>query len=177
LLTLVQSRTKESVDSRIQKRGRAGGKILYPNTSDSKIAFGPGEPLLGGYVLSRADANVTVPTVSGTSVTSARIDAITTVDDGLYVLYLMRQEIFIAEGRRMADLGIRMPVAQTEILTNSNAVDGADYTLPKIPSFIPLAYGMDSFTYDQTAKTAVMAYDMNKLLVQNKTSPDVLPFN
>jgi hypothetical protein len=177
LLTLVQSRTKESVDSRIQKRGRAGGKILYPNTSDSKIAFGPGEPLLGGYVLSRADANVTVPTVSGTSVTSSRIDAITTVDDGLYVLYLMRQEIFIAEGRRMADLGIRMPVAQTEILTNSNAVDGADYTLPKIPSFIPLAYGMDSFTYDQTAKTAVMAYDMNKLLVQNKTSPDVLPFN
>ena len=53
-----------------------------------------------------------VPTISGTSVTAARIDAITTVDDGLYVLYLMRQEIFLAEGRRMADLGMRMPVAQ-----------------------------------------------------------------
>ena len=177
LLTLVQSRTKESVDSRIQKRGRAGGKVVYPMTSDTKIAFAPGQPFIDGLVLSRATANVTVPTVSGTSVTSSRIDAISTVDDALYVLYLMRQEIFIAEGRRMADLGIRMPVAQTEVITNSNAVDGSDYTKPVIPAFIPLAYGMDAFTFDEPGKTAVMTYDLNKLLVQNKTSPDVLPFN
>jgi hypothetical protein len=89
----------------------------------------------------------------------------------------MRQEIFIGEGRRMADLGMRMPVAQTEVLANSNATDGADYTKPSIPAFIPLAFGMDSFTYDSTAKTAVMAFDMNAVLVKNKTSPDVLPFN
>lgn len=176
LLTLVQSRPVEVVDDRIQKRGRAGGKVVYPNTSDTKVAFAPGDPLLPGYVLSRS-APVQVPTVSGTSVTSARIDSITTVDDGLYVLYLMRQEIFIAEGRRMADLGMRMPVAQTEVLANPNAKDGADYTQGQIPSFIPLGYGMDAFTYDSVAKTAVMKYDMNAILVQNKTSSAVLPFN
>jgi hypothetical protein len=176
LLTLVQSRTVELVDSRIQLRGRAGGKIVYPNSSDTKVAFAPGGPLLSGYVLTRSAGTVPVATVSGTSVTSARIDAISTVDDGLYVLYLMRQEIFIAEGRRMADLGMRMPVAQTEVLANPNASAGVDYTQAQIPSFIPLAYGMDSFTYDATAKTAVMAFDMNQILVQNKTSPFVLPF-
>lgn len=177
LLTLVQSRPTELVDSRIQKRGRAGGKVIYPNTADTKVAFAPGEPFQTGYILTRSTANVPVPTVSGTSVTSARIDSISTVDDGLYVLYLMRQEIFIAEGRRMADLGMRMPVAQTEVLANPNATDGADYTKGQIPSFIPGAYGMDSFKYDSTAKTVVIDYDMNKILVQNKASTAVLPFN
>lgn len=177
LLALVQSRTTELVDNRIQLRGRAGGKVVYPNTSDTKVAFAPGDPLLSGYVLTRSAGNIRVATVSGTSVTSARIDAITTVDDGLYVLYLMRQEIFIAEGRRMADLGMRMPVAQTEILANPNATANADYTQPVIPSFIPLAFGMDLFTYDATAKTAIMAFDMNQVLVQNKASAFVLPFN
>lgn len=176
LLTLVQSRPTELVDSRIQQRGRAGGKIVYPNTSDTKVAFAPGDPLRSGFVLTRTTGNIQVPTVSGTSVTSARIDSIATVDDGLYVLYLMRQEIFIAEGRRMADLGMRMPVAQTEVLANPNADPSAAYTQGVIPSFIPAAYGMDSFTYDPAAKTAIMAFDMNDILVQNKASPTVLPF-
>lgn len=177
LLTLVQSRPVESFDNRIQLRGRAGGKVVYPNSSATKVAFAPGGPLLSGYVLTRSGGPISVPTLSGTSVTSARIDAISTMDDGLYVLYLMRQEIFIGEGRRMADLGLRMPVAQTEILANPNATSDASYTQGQIPSFIPLAFGMDAFTYDSTAKTAVMAYDMNQVIVQNKTSPFVLPFN
>ncbi len=177
LLSLVQSRPTESVDSRIQLRGRAGGKFVYPNASATRVAFAPGEPLRDGFVVTRSAGNITVPIVSGTSVTQARIDAISTVDDGLYVLYLMRQEIFLAEGRRMADLGMRMPVAFTEVLANANATDGAAYTQAQIPSFIPLAFGMDGFAYDSVANTAIMAYDMNKLLVQNKTSPAVLPFN
>jgi hypothetical protein len=177
LLTLVNARATELVDSRIQLRGRAGGKIVYPNASDIKVAFAPGQPLLDGFVLTRTPANVRVATISGTSVTNARIDAITTVDDGLYVLYLMRQEIFLAEGRRMADLGMRMPVAQTEVIANPNARDGETYTQPVIPSFIPKGFEMDQFTYDATAKTVIMKHDMNRVLVQNKTSPDVLPFN
>ncbi len=177
LLALVQSRPTELVDSRVQLRGRAGGKVVYPNSSAARVAFAPGEPLLTGYVLTRTAGNIRVPIVSGTSVTQARIDAISTADDGLYVLYLMRQEIFLAEGRRMADLGIRMPVAFTEVLANPNAVDRAPYTQPVIPSFIPRAFGMDGFTYDATANTAVMLFDMNKVLVQNKTSSAVLPFN
>src|SRR6476661_6787136 len=130
LLALVNSRATELVDSRLQLRGRAGGKIVYPNASDIRVAFAPGQPFVDGLVLTRTVANVRVPIVSGTSVTTARIDAISTVDDGLYVLYLMRQEIFLAEGRRMLDLGMRMPVAHPEVIANPNAKDGEPYTLP-----------------------------------------------
>src|SRR5206468_822058 len=105
LLALVQSRTTELVDGTLQKRGRAGGKVIYPNTADTRVAFAPNQPLLPGFVLNRVPG-IRVPTISGTSVSSAQIDAITTVDDALYALLLMRQEIFIAEGRRAADLGI-----------------------------------------------------------------------
>jgi tetratricopeptide (TPR) repeat protein len=177
LLALVHSRGTELVDSRLQQRGRAGGKIVYPNTADTKVAFAPGEPLRTGYVLTRTEGNVAVPTISGTSVTQTDIDAIGSVDDGLYLLYLMRQEIFIGEGRRMEDLGIRMPVAQTEVLSNPNAQSGADYTTAQIPSFIPTGFGMDAFEYDPVAKTVVISHDMNRVLVDNKTSPAVLPFN
>lgn len=177
LLALVQSRGTELVDSQLQKRGRAGGKIVYPNTADTKVAFAPDQPLRTGYVLTRSEGDVAVPTISGTSVTQADIDAIATVDDGLYLVYLMRQEIFIAEGRRMADLGMRMPVAQTEILSNPNAQQGADYINPQIPAFIPTAFGLDAFEYDSVAKTVVISFDMNRVLVENKSSPAVLPFN
>jgi len=177
LLTLVNSRATELVDSRLQLRGRAGGKVVYPNASDIQVAFAPGEPFRTGLVLTRSAGNVRVPIVSGTSVTSARIDAISSVDDGLYVLYLMRQEIFLAEGRRMADLGIRMPVARTEVLANPNASEGQGYTEAEVASFIPGAFAMDAFTYNEAAKTVVIAHDMNRVLVQNKTSPLVIPFH
>jgi hypothetical protein len=177
LLTLVRSRATESIDNRVQLRGRAGGKVVYPNASDIRVAFSPTDTLRAGLVLTRTTGNITVPTVSGTSVTPERIDAITTVDDGLYVVYLMRQEIFLAEGRRMADLGIRFPVSYTEVLANPNAKDGEAYTKAQVPSFIPGNFGLDAFTYNATAKTAIIAYDMNRVLVQNKTSPFVLPFN
>jgi hypothetical protein len=36
---------------------------------------------------------------------------------------------------------------------------------------------MDAFTYDVTARTAVMRHDMNRVLVQNKASAAVLPFH
>lgn len=177
LLTLVNSRPTEQIDSRVQLRGRAGGKVIYPNTADTKVAFAPGQPFVDGLVLTRSTGTVKAYTVSGTSVTAARIDAAATADDALYLLYLMRQEIFLAEGRRMADLGMRMPVAQTEIIANPKTKDGDPYTQATIPSFIPRAFDMDAFTYDQTAKTVTIKVDMNRLLVQNKASVDVLPFH
>jgi hypothetical protein len=177
LLVLVNSRPTEQIDNRVQLRGRAGGKVIYPNSADTKVAFAPNQPFVDGLVLTRTTGTVKSYTVSGTSVTNAQIDAIATADDGLYVLYRMRQEIFLAEGRRMADLGMRMPVAQTEIIANPKTKDGEAYTKAVIPAFLPKAFEMDGFTYDQTAKTVVIKHDVNRLLVQNKTSVDVLPFH
>ena len=177
LLALVNTRPREQVDSRLQLRGRAGGLKIYPNTSDTKVAFSPGAPMREGLVLTRQGPPVTVPTVSGTSVTSAQIDAIATHDEALYTLYLMRQEIFLAEGRRAVDIGLRAPVALTEVLANPNAKAGEPYTSPQIPPFLPGNFEIDAFTYNEAAKTVVINVDVNRLIVQNKTSPFILPFH
>ncbi|HEX3867518.1 MAG TPA: hypothetical protein VHV78_12235 [Gemmatimonadaceae bacterium] len=175
LLALVQSRTVELVDGTLQKRGRAGGKIIYPNTSSTVVAPAPGQPFISGLVLTRQGPMIKVPTTSGTSVTSAQINGIVTVDDGLYILSLMRQEIFIAEGRRAADLGIRIPLSLQEIQSNPNAQGGAAYSTALIPSYIPTNFGLDGFTYDSVAKTVVIKFDMNRVIVQNKALASVLP--
>src|SRR3712207_8063255 len=44
---------------------------------------------------------ISVPYISGTSVDEAMINRCTTVDETLQLIYLMRQEIFMAEGRRV----------------------------------------------------------------------------
>ena len=92
-------------------------------------------------------------------------------DDEL--VYLMRQEIFFAEGRRVADLGIRMPVCEVEA---ANTPSAADYLEALIPSFIPLNQGMDEFVMDENAKEVVIRYNMNKVIVENKSSEYVAPF-
>jgi hypothetical protein len=130
-------------------------------TATTNIAL-PNQPL---------DLDAMVVTGQGGEISKRRIA--TTVE----VVYLMRQEIFLAEGRRQADLGIRMPVAQTEILANPRTRDGEPYTRAQVGTFIPLAFEMDAFTYDQAARTAVIRHDMNRVLVTNRTSPFVLPFH
>lgn len=95
-----------------------------------------------------------------------------TQDDLLKLLYLMRQEIFFGEGRRAADLGIRLPLCEVEA---ANAQAG-DYINAQIPSFIPLNQDMDAFTMDKQNMTVVMKYDMNKVIVENKNSEYVAPF-
>ena len=61
--------------------------------------------------------------------------------------------------------------------TAPNTKEGEPYTQPQVPSFIPRAFEMDAFTYNVTARTAVMRHDMNRVLVQNKASAAVLPFH
>ena len=81
----------------------------------------------------------------------------------------------MAEGRRAADLGIRIPVSLQELTSNSNTQASAAYATAAIPSFIPLNFGLDGFTFDSVAHTVVIKNDMNAVIVQNKTSPSVLP--
>lgn len=149
-----------------------------PNKADILVAASAGESFIAGLVLERGAPTVTVPTISGTSILTADITVANyaTVDAALELLYLLRQEIFIAEGRRMTDLGIKLPVSFNEIVSNPNIAEGSPETKGYLPSFIPTNKGMDAFTYDEDAKTCVIEYNMNKVLVQNKTSADVLPF-
>lgn len=156
------------------KETRNGGnRNDYPLTA-AKVKFDANDIERNGYVLNRKVANINVSTISGTMVTINEINNATTQDALLYLIYRLRQEIFIAEGRRMTDLGIKYPVSQTEQLNNSN-VKPADL-VAQIPSFIPLARGMDDFTNNLTTGVVTMKFDMNKVLVANKTAKEIFPF-
>ena len=138
LLTLVSNRPV-AIDINDQLEGRYnGGYKEYPNSSEYRVAASSEDEFRSGLVLDRQSPHlISVPYISGTSVTEEMIDAPTTVDGLLEVLYLMRQEIFMAEGRRAADLGIRFPVCETEA---ANTPSAAEYTTAQIPSFIPFKY-------------------------------------
>ena len=174
LLALVKKRPVET-DINDQLEGRYnGGYKEYPNSSEYKVAASAEDELRSGLVLYRQMPNlISIPYISGTSVTEAMIDNPTTVDNLLEILYLMRQEIFIAEGRRVADLGIRLPICETEA---ANTPSAANYTTAQIPPFIPLNQEMDAFEMNKDTKTVVIKYNMNRVIVQNKSSEYVAPF-
>jgi hypothetical protein len=158
-------------DSKETRNG--GNRTDYPLTAVN-VKFDAADSTRSNYVLNRKAGTISAYTVSGTKVTAAELDAAVTQDQLLYLLYRMRQEIFMAEGRRMTDLGIKFPVSQTEQLNNKNVKD-TDIKA-QIPSFIPLARGMDDFTYDVANGIVTMKYDMNKVLVANKQSKEIFPF-
>ncbi len=176
LLALVERRPVAQVNDENETRGTTVS-IRYPNRSAYRVAASAEDPLREGLVLDRGKDHptVTVPYISGTSVTEEMIDA--AAADGedalLEILYLMRQEILFAEGRRMCDLGIRYPVCFNEASVNPTA---AGYTEAQIPAFIPLDRDMDHFTLDEAAETVVIKYNMNRIIVDNKNTEYVVPF-
>lgn len=170
LTDVVSLRTVTAVDDSKETRN-GGNRKDYPLTA-MKVKFDAGDAARDGYVLNRQAGKVNVYTVSGTKVTAADLTAAATADELLYLLYRLRQEIFMSEGRRMFDLGIKFPVSQIEKLGNKNVRD--EHTKAQLPSFIPLSRGMDDFTVD--AGVVTMKYDMNKVLVQNRSAKEIFPF-
>src|SRR3712207_2133223 len=170
--TLFRS-VETNIDDHLEGRFNGGTK-KYPNSSAYKVAASAGEPFREKLVLDRqAPHLISVPYISGTSVDEEMIDHCTTVDETLQLIYLMRQEIFMAEGRRVADLGIRMPVGDVEIAHTPSA---KAYGEALIPDFIPLDHGLDAFTMDEDKKLVTITYNMNKVIVEQKKSPYVVPF-
>jgi len=161
-------------DSRETRSG--GNRDDYPLSDTVRVRFEAGEPAREGLILDRQKGPVTVATVSGTQVTEAEIDAAASADELLELIYLMRQEVFIAEGRRVIDLGIRFPVAENEARNNSNIDEGSEFLQPIIPDFIPGDQAMDDFTVDEAAGILTMTVNMNRILVENQASPLVIPF-
>ncbi|MEO1021686.1 MAG: tetratricopeptide repeat protein [Bacteroidota bacterium] len=155
---------------------RSGGtRADYPLSDTVRVRFEPGGDLVEGLILSRQDTTVSIPSVSGTSVTQTQIAAANTQESVLELIYLMRQEIFIAEGRRVIDLGIRYPVAGLEANNNGNIQGTETELMAIIPDFIPLGLAMDDFSVDTLSGIATMNINMNRLLVQNRESDFILP--
>lgn len=149
-----------------------------PNDAALKVKAGPNAPALSGLIQKRGGTGgtlVTVYPVSGTSVTAADINALTTANALYKMLYLLRQEIFFLEGRRMSDLGVRLPVSIRQIQTNTNVADGGPGTVTVVPAYVPSGGNdLDRFTVDTATATVTIATDMNQFIADNINS--VSPF-
>ena len=173
-LDIVATRPVGVVDDNAEDRTqRAPGS--RPNTADFVVRASPDAPFVSGLVLTRKGDGVTVsvPTVSGTSVTDADVDALTSVEDAVRLLYLLRQEVFFAEGRRMLDLGIRFPVPETEIVQNENlgSADIGDGFVP-VP-LRPFSTQFDAFTVNGDEVTILV--DLNRVIAENRTDSTLAP--
>ncbi|GAA4805913.1 hypothetical protein [Litoribaculum gwangyangense] len=174
MLAVVATREVREIDDSIEGRPDASANAAnFPARPRTTSVVVNGR---SGLVLDRQSGDIMVPSVSGTSLTQAEIDAITNNDSALELLYRTRQEIFIAEGIRMVDMGVKLVIHQNEFLQNTNISDGDPGTTPVIPSFIDsVKANLDSFTFSSNVATTTI--DLNQILVANKTSSAVLPFH
>jgi len=149
-----------------------------PNDSTMVVYTDSGRtyPAIPGLIKRRSGLTLPIATVSWTSQTTTTIANLASVPVGsgtapntqrfehIRMLYLLRQEIFFGEGRRMSDLGIRLPVTQRQIDGNPN-VAGTAATQVLVPAHIPPNNEYTLFTISGT--TVTMRWDMNKEIALN----------
>lgn len=187
LIDLAQSRGTRPVDEtgegRLRESPDEGIDNWRPDRSEYEVRASEDDPFRQGLVLDRT-ANTEVPSVSGTSVTESMVDDISDMDEAWEMYYLLRQEIFIAEGRRFVTFGLKLPLPENELLVNDN-IDEATATEFVIPDFIPdPPRDMNAFTWTEEPEDvarderdvfqATIEINMNRQLANNRTS--VSPF-
>ena len=157
---------------------------LRPRSKEILIRADAESPFRAGLVLDRPSDGLMTPSVSGTSLDADSIAGLSDANELWHALWLARQEIMLLEGRRLADLGIKLPMMLREIDQNDGINEGDPGTTPVVPGYVPQnpRYAMDIYTplelYDGVdpgvplIETQVTIHvDMNKVLVANNASP------
>ena len=170
-LTVTQGRSTEFLDDPDERLDNDLNE--RPHSAEIMVAAEAGRPFKAGLVLDRPGP-VDTPSISGTSVTEADIDGATGTAL-VELLYLMRQEILFIEGRRMHDLGIRLPVMLRELDTNPNINDGDAVTQVQVPGYIPAQNELDLYNplvlYQDGALIATevaILHNMNRILAEQR---------
>ena len=151
---------------------------IRPRDASIDIRSSPTEPFRSGLVLTRPGV-VSQRPLSGSSLDGDSVAALATADEMWHAFHLARQEILFLEGRRMSDLGIRLPIMLREIDANPNIDNGDPGTEVVIPTYVPAGDEMDLFTpaspYDEDGNLlttqVTMNVDMNRVLADNRVSP------
>lgn len=173
LLGLVASRPTDSFSDQTEGRTQASPGSR-PDSTNYVVRASAADPAREGLVLYRGGGSVTVPAVSGTSVTSDDVEALSSVEAAVETLYLLRQEVFFGEGRRFLDLGIKLPLSENESISNPN-VDAGPLTTAVIPDPInAIRTQLDAFSIDGDVVT--IAVNVNRVLAQNRSNPALVPF-
>lgn len=167
LVALVNTRPTRDFNETNENRIGNEGFPQRPDSSAFVVRTEPDAAFISGLVLDRTETT-TVPTISGTSVTEQIIDDNASSETELLrLVYLMRQEIFYLEGRRMFDLGIRWPVSEVEELNNNNVTESD--VQPVIPSYIPTPYiTMNEFEADFDSFEVTIQVDMNRVIAEQR---------
>jgi len=175
LFDVIASREIRIIDDSGETRGDQENAVdddIRPSGSDDTVNG------RSGLVLDRTSGDVSIPSVSGTSLTADEISSMEINDKSLELVYQTRQEVFIAEGLRFVDMGVKLVINENEILQNDNIKDGDPGTIPVIPTFIDsVKNDLDAFTYDKENGIATTKININEILVANKNSEQVLPFH
>jgi hypothetical protein len=153
---------------------RSGTGWSRPNGDTLLIRADASSPALAGLLKRRSSSTVSQKAFSNTSVTTANVDTLVAAADHLWMLHLLRQQIFFGEGRRMSDLGIRLPIIQREIETSPTVSPGDPGTTSTVPAYIPAGSGLDSYTL--AAGVVTITTDMNKVLATNRVARFSMPF-
>ena len=151
---------------------------IRPRDASITVRADPAGDYREGLVLTRP-GTITQHAVSGTSLDADSVEALATEDEVWHAFHLARQEILFLEGRRMSDLGIRLPIMAREIDSNPSMALGDPGTSVVVPGYIPAGDGMDLFTpatlYDDeeelVATEVTMNVDMNRVLADNRVTP------
>jgi len=143
-------------------------RLTRPNDTSYVVKADPSSTGRSALIKKRGGTSMVVfSPISGTSLNAADVNAMTTQQQLYRGVYLLRQEIFFFEGRRMSDLGIRLPVNQRQIDGNSLIPAGSPGTMVVVPGFIPLGDGLDQYTTDAATKTVTITYDLNAIIAAN----------
>lgn len=153
---------------------------IRPRDSEILVRADAESPFRAGLVQDRFGGATTQYVISGTSLDADSVEALPSGNPAQiwHAFHLARQEILFLEGRRMADLGVRLPIMRREIDQNPNINVGDPGTESFVPSYIPPFNEMDFFSplspYEGGqlyTNEITIRYDMNKILTQNQVSP------
>ena len=156
-----------------------------PRNSEIVIRADADSPFRSGLVLDRPADDLEIPAVSGTSLDADSVAALDDADELWHALWLARQEIMLLEGRRLADLQIKLPMMLREIDQNDNISQGDQGTEVAHPAWLPVdpRYAMDIYTpmkslytsdeadAELTTTEVTLNVDMNRVLTENRASP------
>ena len=173
--TTAETRSMETLDDTDQRLN--DDLSIRPRSAEIMLRADANSPFLPGYVLTRP-GSIDTPVVSATSIPADSLLNVP-VSEELQLrrlLYTMRQEILLLEGRRLQDLGIRFPMMLREIDTNPNITQGDLGTEVSVPAFIPADNEMDQYNplslYDAdgnlTATEVTILHDMNLVIARDR---------
>jgi hypothetical protein len=179
LRTAIQLAVTRGTTTYIDDDRRLNGDLtVRPRDSAILVRADANSPFRAGLVLDRPNVEIPVPTIAGTSLDPDSVFALTQADQVWHAFHLARQEILFLEGRRMSDLGIRLPMMLREIEQNPSINEGDPGTAVVVPAYIPPGREMNLFSpqspYDAdenlVTTQVTITHDLNRILADNRVN-------